>query len=154
MWKITPEVCTSILRVDTPCAMKEAMICNAKKCDWVFIYRLLVRCYTLKLPPLTGVWSGTKHFVCAHFPPLISRILQESRQSALLTFLFWPLLATHCRCRVLLHVITLGNTFSVGLIWTRDRPVAKNSLPDNTKHVLPVATTHYCSSPDASYAVV
>jgi len=32
-----------------------------------FIYRLLVRCCTLKLTTLISVWSGTKHFVlCSH----------------------------------------------------------------------------------------
>ena len=98
-----------------------------QKSDIVFIYRLLMRCSTLKLPALISVWSGTKGFVCVHFPPLISLILQARHQSSLLSFLSWPLLATHCRGRVLLHVITLGDTLSVGLLWTRDRPVAETS---------------------------
>ena len=33
---------------------------------------------------------------------------------------------THCRCRrLLLHFITFSDTHSVGLLWTRDRPVAE-----------------------------
>jgi len=46
VWKITPEVCTSILRVDSPCAMKKAMISNAKN---VIEYSFI------------GCWFGVTH---------------------------------------------------------------------------------------------
>jgi hypothetical protein len=40
-------------------------------------------------------------------------------------------LPTHCRCRgLLLHLITLNDKNSVGLLWTSDRPVPC----DNTQH--------------------
>ena len=58
------------------------------------------------------------------------------------TFFFftfvWPLLPTHCRCRVLvLHLIVLNGAHthtphSVGLSWTKDRPVAETSTRHRT----------------------
>jgi hypothetical protein len=40
--------------------------------------------------------------------------------------LVWSLLRTHCRCRwLLLQLMTVTHTHSVGLLWTRDRPVAE-----------------------------
>jgi hypothetical protein len=46
----------------------------------------------------------------------------------------FPLLPTHSSCRsVYFHLMTLRHTpQSVGLLWTRDRPVAETS--DNKKH--------------------
>jgi hypothetical protein len=39
------------------------------------------------------------------------------------SFLVWPLLPDHCRCTgLLLHVITISDTHSVGLLWTSDQP--------------------------------
>jgi hypothetical protein len=56
----------------------------------------------------------------------------------ILFFLVWPLLPTHCRCRrLLLHLIThmdiYTHTHSVGLLWTRDRPVAETTW-HHTQH--------------------
>jgi hypothetical protein len=45
-----------------------------------------------------------------------------------LSFLVWPLLPTHCKCRgLLLDMITLNDTHSVWLLWTRDRVAAETS---------------------------
>jgi len=53
-----------------------------------------------------------------------------------LSFLVWALLPTHCKSRgLLLHAITLNDTHSVGLLWTRDRTAAQTSSTwQNTTH--------------------
>ena len=75
----------------------------------------------------------------------VSRLLQGTVStlvycSVLLTsssFLLWRLLPTHCRCKgLLLHLITLTDTHthSVGLPWTRDRPLRRGLYLHNTQH--------------------
>jgi hypothetical protein len=45
---------------------------------------------------------------------------------SVLSILVWPLLPIDCRSGgFLLHLITLTNTKSVRLLWTKDRPVAE-----------------------------
>jgi hypothetical protein len=47
----------------------------------------------------------------------------------------FPLLPTHSRCRGSLHLITLRHTLQlVGLLWTRDRPVAETSTWQYNTH--------------------
>ena len=47
----------------------------------------------------------------------------------LLSFSVWHLRPTHCRCRGLsLHLITLNDTHTVGLLWTRGRPTSWNDF--------------------------
>jgi hypothetical protein len=57
-------------------------------------------------------------------------------------FKFWPLLPTHCRCRgLVLHLITLKDTHSVELLWTRDQPVAETST---WQHATLTRDKHLC----------
>jgi hypothetical protein len=50
-----------------------------------------------------------------------------------LSFLVWPFLPIHYRCRgLLLYLVTLGDTDSVGLIKVRDQPVAETSTWQHT----------------------
>jgi hypothetical protein len=49
-----------------------------------------------------------------------------------------PLLPTHSTCRgLLLHLITLNDTHSVGLLWLRDRPIAETSTWQHNTHPCP-----------------
>ena len=55
--------------------------------------------------------------------------------SFFLSFVVWPLLPTHCKCRGLLsHLITLNDTqtHSVGLLWTNDQTDAETSTWQHT----------------------
>jgi hypothetical protein len=54
--------------------------------------------------------------------------LRHTYIACLISFLVRLLLPTHCRCSwLLLHLITLSDTHSAGLPWTRDRSVAETS---------------------------
>jgi hypothetical protein len=62
-------------------------------------------------------------------------------------------LPTHCRCRgSLLHLITFNDTHSVGLLWTRDRPVAETSTSQHTIFTRSIHAHRRDSSPQSQQA--
>ena len=70
--------------------------------------------------------------------------------SFFLSFLVWPLLPAHCRCRgLLLHQITLTHTHThaVGFLWTRDRPVGETST---WQHTTLTTDRHSCPRRDSN----
>ena len=62
-----------------------------------------------------------------------------------LSLLAWTLLPTHCRCRrLMLHLVTLKETHSVGLLCTRDRPFANISTSLETRNLYHRAVADLC----------
>ena len=60
------------------------------------------------------------------------------------SFLFWPLLPTHCRCGGwMLHLITLWHINLVGLLWTGDRPVAEPSIWQHASQQTDMSLTRF-----------
>ena len=52
---------------------------------------------------------------------------------SLLSFSVWPLLPTHCRCRGLLYLITMSDTYTVWLSGREIGPLQR-PLPDNIQY--------------------
>ena len=63
------------------------------------------------------------------------RSMNRNIKCLFLSLIFWPLLPRHCRRRVLLLLlITLSDTHSVGLLSTSDWPIAETSTWQHNTH--------------------
>jgi hypothetical protein len=79
----------------------------------------------------TSKESGSKLIVLLFHPFVTTSTLTSCLPCEMLisrSFLLWLRLPTHYRCwGLLLHLTTFIDTHSVGLLWTRNRPVTETS---------------------------